>query len=258
MTPRHPMLSVLLPVLVLTTTVGCYRPFVPLKSYTRTEDFNLDHARWLHAHCDVVGISRMMDPTIGLLPGDRGNYMQLIGEDNDVFADGSVLVEKAAVVYACTEPTPWPREDGSLVRYYHQRGLDDAAAATRCTNAPYERRIAKFQVTEPGSGTTPTSESYVRYRVTPVVVIPATKAKEAEEYGITAGSRHSWVTANHVLCSDFREALLKLKPGGKAHVSSATYGRLMPDESVDMLEWDVELLELGSVDLLMQQVGLKQ
>lgn len=232
---------------------SCAHPFVPLTVYTRTENYNLEHARWLNAHCDLLGLNR------GEISIDLGNYMQTVGEERQVFIDGSSLLQETSMIYACEEPIPWPREDGDFVRANYKNGMESGASyATRCAGIYGERAKATFEVVEAGSGAAPTAESYARYRVTPVVVIPSDKQAEAEEWGVTAGKRRSWVTANHIPCSNFRDALLKLKVGGKAHVSALTGKKGMMSEvkAGDMFEWDVELLELGTVDLLLKEVGL--
>lgn len=240
------------------SAVACSVPFVPLKDYTRTEDFTPGHARWLNAHC------QLMDTTTttlrgGGLHGDRGNYLMHVGQfRGPVYDDGSSILFEASLVYACSEPTPWPREDRALVRQYYEDGLHSPQMA-RCSGAPFERPVQPFRIVEPGTGAAPTKESYAKYRVTPVVVIPPARQKEADEWGVVAGPQGSWVAANHILCSSFRDALMKLKVGGKAHVtitkpeSNKIYN---VEVGPDMLEFDVELLALGDVKLLYEQVGL--
>lgn len=253
---------------------SCYHPYVPLKNYTRAEDFTPDHARWLNEHCELMEtMAAGLPGSIGLAGGDRGNYLMRVGVTHgELYADNSSNEFVASILYACSEPTPWPREDGGLVRLFYKYGVESGAAqAVTCTAT--ERPARQFQIVTPGDGAAPTTTSYAKYRLTPVVVIPPDRQQEAAEWGVVAGPRGSWVAANHVLCSTFRDALLKLRVGGKARVAAAKHDPSQaavvmwkgieihipePETGPDMLEYDVELLELGDVNLLYDQVGFTQ
>jgi hypothetical protein len=251
--------------------VSCVHPHVSLKNYTRVEDFTPTHARWLNEHCELMEtMATTLPGSVGSMGGDRGNYLMRVGTSHGpLYSDNSSTTFAASLLYACSEPTPWPREDGALVRRYYKHGVESGAAqAVSCIAT--ERPTRKFQIVTPGDGAAPTATSYARYRLTPVVVIPPGREREAADWGVVAGPRGSWVAANHVLCSTFRDALLKLRVGGKARAAAAKYdpslmvefkvaGNVIrvpaPETGPDMLEYDVELLEVGDVNLLYQQVG---
>lgn len=236
--------------------LACVGPYVPLRGYTRTEAYDLEHMRWLNAHCDLTEINESY--LLGNVSGDQGNYAVYLGVSQaDTAQLGRPADMHAMMVYACPEPTPWPREDGDMVRTYHKNGVKAGLPVLRCTNNDQEK--ASFEILSPGSGTAPTGEDYVRYRISPSVVIPPGRVKEAADWGLTAGKRRSWETANHIFCSQFRNALIQLKPGGKARVTALNEAALAntPSENRSMFEWEIELLEVGTVNLLYQQVGYR-
>jgi hypothetical protein len=246
-------------------STACVGKHVPLHAYTRSEQFSLEHARWLNRHCDLIQVASPADA--GNISNDVGNFALELGDDQGKpFFDGSRAQTRPSLVYVCDQPTPWERKDTAKVRYYHEQGLKSGDWSLKCPAALPSSAHATFEVISPGSGPEPSAESYVRYRISPRVVIPHGREKEAEEWGVVAGPKRAWETANHLHCSLFYDALSRLKVGGKAHVSALNRDALglKPNDPMEplfhtlppgMLEWDIELLEIGTVDLLYKQVG---
>jgi hypothetical protein len=250
---------------------GCYKPITTLKDYTRTEAYDSEKARWLYEHCDLMQTTHFPQGIMGSDRGktapDLGTYVEVVGvaEIGAPQAKEFKVPVNVGLVWACDQPTPWPREDAQEVQSYWTEGrkTPGEAVMTTCTG-PFEKRPeATFTIQAPGSGELPTDKSFVRYTVKPVVVIPPARQAEADAMGVTPGPRKAWEGANHVLCSRFRDALLALRPGGQAHVSAV--GVFNPQgvhpgyltEPPQMLEWDVKLEEVGNVDLLLRHHGVQ-
>lgn len=239
--------------------LGCSRPPPAISHYVRAEPWTAAHAAWLQSNCQLQRPVASPEPGVEELSVPWETYWQLLEVDVS-----SSVPSSAALAYACPKPPPWPRTDGEhvqqLYNYAHQGSLDLTKCDAEGRAANYESEFdfgsdpppprPTVTILEPGQGPAPGPDSYVRIQLRSLEVGVSDDGKKGPAHAPIPFTYVPLERVTHMTCvPDLKDALLKLRAGGRARLTFAAGGA--PSR-------EIALLEVGDESLFRRYLGLSR